>query len=193
MLSDKLGHRLDAYLYPPFKKLFGDRGNPHLLTLLGFFSMVIASGLLLKGSWRLAGVMIGLSGLFDLMDGVVARNRGKVTPFGGFFDSVMDRYSDLLLLLGLTGHYVQAGEKDLLILTFVVTIGIALIPYARAKAESLQISCHVGWMERAERLILLTAGALFNWMEPVLWILALLTHLTVLHRILHVWKALRKN
>ncbi len=193
MLSDKLGHRLDAYLYPPFKKLFGDRGNPHLLTLLGFFSMLIASGLLLKGSWRLAGVMIGLSGLFDLMDGVVARNQGKVTPFGGFFDSVMDRYSDLLLLLGLTGHYVQAGEKDLLILTFVVTIGIALIPYARAKAESLQISCHVGWMERAERLILLTAGALFNWMEPVLWILALLTHLTVLHRILHVWRALRKN
>lgn len=192
MLSDRLGHRLDTFLYPPFKKIFGRRGNPHLLTLLGFVSMAIASWLLWRGHWLLAGMLIILSGLFDLMDGVVARNLGKVTLFGGFLDSVMDRYSDLLLLLGLTLHYVGIGREDLVILTFVVAIGVALIPYARAKAESLQISCHVGWMERAERIILLAAGALFNWMEPILWILALLTHLTVLHRILHVWRAFQR-
>ncbi len=69
-------------------------------------------------------------------------------------------------------------------------MGTALIPYVRAKAETLQVPCTVGLMERAERMILLAAGALFQWMEPVLWILAILTHLTVLQRIYYVWKKL---
>ncbi len=190
MLSDRLGHRLDSYLYPLFKKIFGQRGNPNLLTLLGLLSTLIASGLILKGIWWMAGLAIILSGIFDLLDGVIARNLGKVTPFGGFFDSVVDRYSDLILLLALLLHYSRKGEDDLVILTSVVVVGTALIPYARARAESLQISCHIGLMERAERIILLSSGALFGWMEPMLWLLAILTHFTVLQRIYDVWKKL---
>ncbi|MDO9350076.1 MAG: CDP-alcohol phosphatidyltransferase family protein, partial [Deltaproteobacteria bacterium] len=106
MLSDRLGHRLDSYLYPPFKKIFGEKGNPNLFTLLGFFSTLAASWLILKGFWLSAGLVIILSGLFDLLDGVIARNLGKVTIFGSFFDSVMDRYSDLLFLLALSIHYL---------------------------------------------------------------------------------------
>lgn len=193
MLSDRLGHRLDSYLYPPFKKIFGEKGNPNLFTLLGFFSTLVASWLILKGFWLSAGLVIILSGLFDLLDGVVARNLGKVTIFGSFFDSVMDRYSDLLFLLALSIHYLREGDSGLVILTSVVAIGTALIPYVRAKAESLRISCHIGLMERAERIILLSLGALFNWMEPVLWILAILTHFTVLQRIYYVWRQLRVN
>jgi CDP-diacylglycerol--glycerol-3-phosphate 3-phosphatidyltransferase len=193
MLSDKLEHRLDSYLYPLFKKIFGDLGNPNLLTLLGFFSTLVASWLILKGFWLSAGLAIILSGLFDLLDGVIARNLGKVTIFGSFFDSVMDRYSDLLLLLALSIHYLREGNSGLVILTSVVAIGTALIPYVRAKAEALRISCHIGLMERAERIILLSLGALLNWMEPVLWILAILTHFTVLQRIYYVWKKLRAN
>ena len=193
MLSDRLGHRLDSYLYPPFKKIFGDLGNPNLLTLLGFFSTLVASWLILKGFWLSAGLVIILSGLFDLLDGVIARNLGKVTIFGSFFDSVMDRYSDLLFLLALSIHYLREGNSGLVILTSMVAIGTALIPYVRAKAESLRISCHIGLMERAERIILLSLGALLNWMEPVLWILAILTHFTVLHRIYYVWRQLRVN
>ena len=193
MLSDRLGHRLDSYLYPPFKKIFGEKGNPNLFTLLGFFSTLVASWLILKGFWLSAGLAIILSGLFDLLDGVVARNLGKVTIFGSFFDSVMDRYSDLLFLLALSIHYLREGNSGLVILTSMVAIGTALIPYVRAKAESLRISCHIGLMERAERIILLSLGALLNWMEPVLWILAILTHFTVLHRIYYVWRQLRVN
>lgn len=193
MLSDKLGHRLDSYLYPPFKKIFGGWGNPNLLTLLGFFSTLVASWLILRGHWFSAGLAIILSGLFDLLDGVIARNLGKVTVFGSFFDSVMDRYSDLLLLLAIGIHYLRNGEEGLVILTAVVTIGTALIPYVRAKAESLQIACHVGLMERAERIVLLALAALFNWMEPLLWVLAILTHLTVLHRTYYVWKKTRAD
>ena len=193
MLSDKLGHRLDSYLYLPFKKIFGGWGNPNLFTLLGFFSTLLASWLILKGFWLSAGLTIILSGLFDLLDGVIARNLGKATIFGSFFDSVMDRYSDLLLLLALSIHYLREENSGLVILTSVVAIGTVLIPYVRAKAESLQISCHLGLMERAERIILLSLGALLNWMEPVLWILAVLTHFTVLHRIYYVWKKMRVN
>ncbi len=190
MLSEKLGHRLDSYLYPPFKKIFGTRGNPNLLTLFGFFSTLLASYLILKGFWLGAGLAILLAGIFDLLDGVIARNLGKATLFGSFFDSVMDRYSDLLLLLALILHYLRKGEDHLVVLTSVVVIGTALIPYVRAKAESLQLSCRIGWMERAERIILLALGALLGWMEWILWILAILTHFTVLHRIYHVWKTL---
>jgi len=193
MLSDKLGHRLDSYLYPPFRKIFGEQGNPNLLTFLGFLSTLVAAGVIIQGTWILAGLMIVLSGLFDLLDGVIARNLRKVTRFGSFFDSVMDRYSDLLLMMALAIFYLNKGNASLVILSFVVAIGVALIPYVRAKAESLQLSCHVGLMERAERIILLSIGTLFNWMEPILWTLAILTHLTVLHRIYDVWKKLRAN
>jgi CDP-diacylglycerol--glycerol-3-phosphate 3-phosphatidyltransferase len=193
MLSDKLGHRLDPYLYYTFKKIFGEKGNPNLFTLLGFFSTLVASLLIVKGFWLLAGLSIILSGLFDLLDGAIARNLGKATVWGSFFDSVMDRYSDLLFLLALSIHYLREGNSGLVILTSMVAIGTALIPYVRAKAEALRISCHIGLMERAERIILLSLGALLNWMEPVLWILAILTHFTVLHRIYYVWRKTRDS
>jgi len=132
-----------------------------------------------------------LSGLFDLLDGVVARRFGKVTALGSFLDSVLDRYSDLLFLLALLIYYLRKGDPDLVLLTSIVSIGTVLIPYIRAKAESLQVPCNIGLMERAERMILLSIGTLFQWMVPVLWILAILTHFTALHRIYYVWKKLR--
>ena len=193
MLSNKLGHRLDPYLYNTFKKILGNQGNPNLFTFLGFLATLIASMLILKEYWLLAGLAIIFSGLFDLLDGVMARNLGKVTIFGGFFDSVMDRYSDLLFLLALMIHYLKKEETNLVILTFIVSIGTALIPYIRAKAEAIQIPCNIGFLERAERIILLSIGALLQWMEPILWILAILAHFTVLQRIYYVWKKIRNS
>ena len=193
MIGNKIGHRLDPFLYKVLSKLFGERGNPNSFTLMGFLATLIASIFILKEFWVAAGLMIILSGLFDLFDGVVARKSGKVTAFGGFLDSVLDRYSDLLVLLALLIYYLNKGNSALVILTFFVAIGTVLIPYVRAKAESIQIPCSVGLMERAERIILLSVGTLFQWMEPILWILAILTHFTVLHRIYYVWKKLRPS
>jgi CDP-diacylglycerol--glycerol-3-phosphate 3-phosphatidyltransferase len=193
MLGDRLGHRLDPFLYNAYTKLFGENGNPNLFTLLGFFSTLGASLLVLEGFWLFAGLFLIVSGLFDLLDGVIARNLGKATVFGSFFDSVMDRYSDLLFLLALIIHGLGEENAALVVLASVVAIGTALIPYVRAKAESLQIPCHTGLMERAERIILLSLGTLLNRIEPVLWILAVLTHVTVLQRIYHVWKKIRNS
>jgi CDP-diacylglycerol--glycerol-3-phosphate 3-phosphatidyltransferase len=191
MIGNKVGHRLDPWLYKALSKVFGKRGNPNSFTIMGFFATLIASALILKELWVAAGLMIILSGLLDLFDGVLARQLERVTLFGGFLDSVLDRYSDLLLLLALLIYYLGKGFPGLVVLTSVVSLGTILIPYVRAKAESLQIPCSVGLMERAERIILLSAGTLFQWMEPILWILAILTHFTVIHRIYYVWEKMR--
>jgi CDP-diacylglycerol--glycerol-3-phosphate 3-phosphatidyltransferase len=193
MIGNKIGHRLDPYINSVLKNIFGKRGNPNLFTLMGFFATLLACFLILKENWVLAGLAIILSGILDLFDGVVARNLGKVTAFGGFLDSVLDRYSDLFLLLALLIHYLKKGDPGLVVLTSFVSIGTVLIPYVRARAEASNVPCNVGLMERAERIILLSAGVLFGLMEPALWILAVLTHFTVLHRIYYVWKKLRPS
>ena len=191
MIGNKIGHRLDPYIYNLFKKIFGEHSNPNLFTLMGFFSTLFASFLILKEFWILAGLFIILSGILDLIDGVVARKLGKVTVYGGFLDSVLDRYSDLLLLLSLVIYYLKKGDPVLVILTSFVSMGTALIPYVRARAEAANVPCNIGLMERAERIILLSAGVLFGWMEVMLWVLAILTHFTVIQRIYYVWKKLR--
>jgi len=193
MISNRIGHRLDPYLYRAFHRVFGDRGNPNLFTVMGFLATLAASVLILKEFWFAAGWMIILSGVFDLFDGALARNLGKVTPFGGFLDSVLDRYSDLFLLLALLIYYLKRGDAQLVILASFVSIGTALISYTRARAEAARISCNIGLMERAERIILLSAGVLFDWIVPIFWMLAILTHFTVLQRIHYVWKKLNPS
>jgi len=193
MISSRIGHQLDPYLNYILRRIFGARGNPNSFTLMGFLATLAASCFILKGFWFWAGLAIILSGLFDLFDGVTARNLEKVTAFGGFLDSVLDRYSDLLLLLALLIYYLKKEDSDLVIVTSFVSIGTALIPYVRARAQAANITCNVGFMERAERIILLSAGTLFDCMEPILWTLAILTHFTVLHRIFYVWKRLRSS
>ena len=193
MIGNKIGHRLDPYLYNLFKNFFGEHSNPNLFTLMGFFSTLLGSFLILKECWILAGLFIVLSGVLDLIDGVVARKLGKVTAFGGFLDSVLDRYSDLLLLLSLLIYYLRKEDPVLVILTSFVSIGTALIPYVRAKAEAANVPCNIGLMERAERIILLSARALFDWIVPIFWMLAILTHFTVLQRIHYVWKKLNPS
>ncbi len=190
MIGDKIGHRLDPYLYSVLRIISVKQGNPNFFTFMGFLATLAASLLILKELWFFTGLAIILSGLFDLFDGVVARKLEKTSALGNFLDSVLDRYSDLLLLLAILIHYLRKEEPGFVLLTAFVSIGTALIPYVRAKAEALQVPCTVGFMERAERIILLAAGALFQWMEPVLWVLAILTHLTVLQRIHYVWKRL---
>ncbi len=191
MIGNKIGHRLDPFLFKIVLKVFGRYISPNIFTLIGFLINLIASYLVLTGRWFLAGLMIILSGLFDLFDGVAARNLNKVTNFGAFLDSVLDRYSDLLLLMGFIIYYLKLEEPGLVILTSIVSIGTILISYIRARAEALNVPCKVGLMERAERIILISIGTLFSIMEPILWIMAGLTHLTVLQRIYYVWRKLR--
>lgn len=192
MLSEKVGHRFDAILSRIARTLFGRNIHPHSLTLMGLAVNVGAGVCLGTGHWRSAGVLIIVAGLFDLMDGAVARTSNKATKFGGFLDSVIDRYSDILLLMGIIWHYAVRNEPGYTLLACIVLMGCILIPYSRAKAEAFLTHCNIGLMERAERTIFLAVGSLCNVMEPMLWCLAVLTHITVFQRIHHTWKEMQK-
>jgi CDP-diacylglycerol---glycerol-3-phosphate 3-phosphatidyltransferase len=156
--------------------------HPNVLTFLGLVINIGAAFLLAAGQFRWAGAVIIGAGLFDMVDGRVARETNRVTRFGGFFDSVLDRYSDLALLMGLLVWYGAINRPFYVVLTALVMTASVMISYTRARAENSIPKCKVGFMERPERVVLLIIGALFDRMAPVLWVIAVLGNLTVVHR-----------
>ncbi len=166
--------------------------HPNVLTLIGLVVNGVAAWILSRGEFLYAGLVILGAAVFDLTDGAVARNANKVTRFGGFLDSVMDRYSDLILLTGLLVYYAGINRFGYIVLTAVAMIGTVLVSYSRSRAENVIESCKVGFLERPERIVLIIIGALFNRMAPVLWVLAVLSNLTVIHRIVHTWRETRR-
>jgi len=164
------------------------RIHPNLLTLLGLVINIGAAVLFAKGLFFWAGLVVLFAGIFDMVDGEVARRTKRVTTFGAFFDSVIDRYSDLLLLLGLIHWYAKLDQLFYVALTGLVLIGSVMTSYTRARAESLIPQCKVGFLERPERIVLLIIGALFNRMAAVLWVMAILSNWTVSQRIWYTWR-----
>src|SRR5579862_6509214 len=166
--------------------------HPNVLTFLGLVINIGAAFLLAVGQMRWAGVVIIGAGLFDMVDGRVARETNRVTRFGGFFDSVLDRYSDLVLLMGLLVWYGSINRPFYVVLTALVMTASVMISYTRARAENSIPTCKVGFMERPERVVLVIIGALFDRMAPVLWVIAVLSNLTVVHRMIYTWQEARR-
>jgi CDP-diacylglycerol--glycerol-3-phosphate 3-phosphatidyltransferase len=164
------------------------RIHPNVLTFIGLLINAGAAWLLAVGQFRWAGAVILGAGLFDMVDGRVARATNRVTRFGGFFDSVLDRYSDLGLLVGLLVWYGSINRPPLVVLTAVAMMGSVMVSYTRARAETEIPTCKVGFMERPERVVLMIIGALFLKMPQVLWVIAVLANLTVLHRMIFTWQ-----
>jgi phosphatidylglycerophosphate synthase len=182
MISARLGHFLDKPLEPIAKHI---RITPNFFTVSGFVISTIAA-VSIPYNPRIGGVLILCGGVFDVLDGVVARTNGKVTDFGAFLDSVLDRYSDAFIFFAIAWYMFLQGETGGVILSLGSLIGAFIISYARARAEGLGMDCHTGIMERPERIILLAGACLTGYMLPVLWVLFVLTHVTVLQRIMHV-------
>ncbi|HBY63126.1 MAG TPA: CDP-alcohol phosphatidyltransferase family protein [Solibacterales bacterium] len=164
------------------------RIHPNVLTFIGLLINVWAAVLLGTGRFFAAGLVITGGAIFDMVDGRVARETNQVTRFGGFFDSVLDRYSDLALLMGLLVYYGSINRPFYVVLTAVVMTASVMVSYTRARAENTIPLCKVGFMERPERVVLIIIGALFNRMAPVLWVIAVLGNLTVVHRMIHTWQ-----
>jgi CDP-diacylglycerol--glycerol-3-phosphate 3-phosphatidyltransferase len=188
MLSRLIGRICKTLLDLIVAVLSSLRINPNLLTFIGFLITINAAVQLARGKFLEAGLIIILAGIFDILDGRVARITNSVTKFGAFFDSVLDRYSDIAIFLGLMINYCRGQRLNYMILSGVVLMGAVMTSYTRARAESLIPLCKVGFMERPERLVLLIIGALSNRMAPVLWIMAFFSNLTVIHRIAYTWK-----
>lgn len=187
MIGAKFGHFLDAPLSPILKRI---RIHPNIFTITGFIITAIAA-LVIPYNIRLGGLLILAGGLFDVLDGISARVNNKVTKFGAFLDSVLDRYSDAFLFLSVAWYLASKGEHNGAFLSLGTLVGAFLISYARARAEGLGQECKTGVMERPERIILLILATMTGWFTPILWIMFVLTHVTVLQRIYYVWKKMR--
>lgn len=166
--------------------------HPNVLTFLGLVINIWAAWLFSQGSFRWAGVVVIGAGLFDMVDGRVARASNQVTRFGGFFDSVLDRYSDLALFMGLLVYYASINRFFYIVLTAIVMTGSVMVSYSRARAECTIPKCKVGFLERPERVVLIIIGALFNKMAAVLWVTAIFSNLTVIHRMIYTFQECKR-
>jgi len=200
MLAERVGEALSA----PLERIvrFCARMSPDVLTITGLVlnggacaCFALAGGKDYRLPWLLqtGGLVAGVASVFDMLDGRVARQRGRGTAFGAFLDSTMDRYSDMLLYMGLLILYARVDNTRYMVLVWVAAFGSFMTSYARARAESLVPSCTVGLLELPERIVLIILGALLNRMVPVLWIVAVLSNLTALQRIVYAYVELKRG
>jgi CDP-diacylglycerol--glycerol-3-phosphate 3-phosphatidyltransferase len=196
--------RIEAALAPALSLAVRAVGrlDPNVLTVTGLALNGVACGLfafsggkdyLRADLLRWGGVVALVAGVFDVLDGRVARLRGRQTRFGAFLDSTMDRYSDMVLYMGLMILYARLDRTPSMVLVWVAAFGSFMTSYARARAESLIPRCTVGLLERPERLILLIAGALANRMVAALWIIAVLSNLTAVQRVVYTYLELKRG
>ena len=194
--TSAIGKACGVVLYKIVDGLALTRISPNVLTFVGLVINVIAALFFGFASadnnqprlFLYAGLVIIGAGIFDMVDGRVARATNQVTIFGAFFDSVIDRYSDVALFFGLLVYYARANRFFYVVLVAFVMISSVMVSYTRARAESLIPLCKVGFMERPERIVLVIIGALFNRMAPVLWVLSVLSLFTVIHRIRYTYE-----
>ena len=179
--------------------------SPNVLTVIGV-SLNVGCGLLFGLGWFFsAGIALIVANLFDMLDGQVARLSGRVTRFGGFLDSSLDRLSDMVVFVGLMVFYARDTEFHSTLNVFLAGAGLmgsVMVSYASARAESLIPKCDVGFLRRPERVVLFIIGALSthpgstnffaNRMPAVLWVLAIGSYWTFAHRMYHTWREINK-
>ena len=164
--------------------------HPNILTLIGVLINVGAATALGRGHFILAGVIMIVANIFDFIDGKVAHITGTVSQFGAFWDSTLDRFSDIALFLGLIYLYARMGRTDYVMVASLAMMFSIMTSYARARAESLIEKCKVGFMERPERIVLFMIGAFTNRMGAVLWVILILSIFTVADRIYYTYLVL---
>src|SRR5258706_2418143 len=167
--------------------------HPNALTLIGVLINVVAACALGVDRFLLAAVIMIVANIFDFIDGKVAQQTNTVSRFGAFWDSTLDRFSDIALFLGLIYLYARMGRTDYVMVASLAMMFSIMTSYARARAESLIEKCKVGFMERPERIVLFMIGAFTNRMAGVLWVILLLSILTVANRIYYTFLVLNKR
>jgi len=165
--------------------------SPNVLTFVGVLINVAAAWALAKGHFITAGVIMIVANIFDFIDGKVARETHAETKFGGFWDSVIDRFSDIALFIGLIYLYSTLRRTDYVMITALAMMFSIMTSYTRARAESLIAKCKVGFMERPERIVLFMIGAFTNRMAAVMWVIGVLSVFTVADRIIYTYRELR--
>lgn len=179
--------------------------SPNVLTVIGVTINVVCGVLFGFGEFFWAGIVLIVANLFDMLDGNVARLSGRVTKFGGFLDSSLDRLSDMVVFLGIIIFYASNTPLHSLLYVFLAGVGLmfsVMVSYTTARSEGFGVKANIGFLQRPERVVLLIIGALStfpdsdsyfaNRMPQVLWVLAIGSLWTFVHRMFYIWKEIRK-
>ncbi len=194
MISEPIGQAVRQYVLGVGRAFARLGVTPNMATLIGFGLNVIVALVLASGQPRVAGVLLLLASAFDMVDGAIARATGNFTTFGGFLDSTVDRYSEIVVYIGLL-VWLNTTDNDHLgsLLVLISAVGALMISYARARAEAIGYKASVGLVARPERVVLLAICLIFNVPLLALWILAVTTHVTAVWRMVHVWRVTRAD
>jgi CDP-diacylglycerol--glycerol-3-phosphate 3-phosphatidyltransferase len=189
MITDIISkERVRSLFLPVTKRLAATGISPNALTVIGFGLVLGSAAVLAAGYRQLGGVLFLLTTGFDLFDGAVAELINRKTKFGAFLDSNLDRFAEIAIYLAILFPYATAGKTLEVVLCYLAVTGSLMVSYARARAEGLGLSGEVGLFQRPERVILLGIGLILDLVVPVLVILAVLSYLTSLQRMAHVWR-----
>jgi CDP-diacylglycerol---glycerol-3-phosphate 3-phosphatidyltransferase len=179
-------------LFDPVARLLLRIGaRPNHLTVLGLGVSITAAYVFSVGRLRWGAALLAVAGLFDFFDGAVARLAGSDSDYGAFLDSVVDRYSDVAVLFGILVYYQQRSDTMGSALTMATLAGTIMTSYTKARAQSIGVRCDIGVVERPERLIALIAGAAFQLLTPIMALLAVLTNVTAIQRIIYTRRIAR--
>ncbi len=184
MLSERFGHVLDKPLTGLSSRI---KLHPNTITITGFF-IILLSSFIIPAYPFYGGIILCIGALFDMLDGIVARNRNLVSPFGAFLDSTLDRLSDALLFLSVAILFYLSSDMNYSLLSILSLIFSFLVSYTRARIEGLGGEGKIGIAERPERLIILIAGLITGYIKIAIWIILITTIITTFHRGYHAWK-----
>ena len=174
--------------------------NPNVLTTLGTILTIVGSIFFALSYLRLGGIFIVLGAVCDTMDGRIARDSDKKTNYGAFYDSVMDRYSEIIMFFGIAVHFVRSDSYWTSVAIFAAVGGSVMVSYVRARAEGLGFECNVGMMQRPERIAYISVGAIIGELPVInelflilaIWVIAILSNYTAIYRIVYVYKIAKK-
>ena len=189
-MIEKVKDDVVELLQPSTQYLVEKRFGPDALTMIGFGLNLVAAALFGLDYFRWAGLTVLLAGVFDLLDGQVARAGRNATTFGALLDSTTDRYSEIFIWFGIVVSFIRAGSLWTSSALFFALAGSLMVSYVRARAEGLGETCNVGFMQRPERVIAIGVGALVGevGLMVAVWVIAVLSNYTVLERVLYIWK-----
>lgn len=189
MISERIGQWVRQYMVHAGEWFARIGLTANMATLLGFLLNAGVAAVIASGHPRIGGVLLLVASAFDMVDGAIARATNSVSKFGGFFDSTLDRYSEIVVYVGLL-IWLNGTRDDHLgsLLVLIAATGALMISYARARAEAIGYGASVGLVARPERVVLLAICLIINQPLWALWILAVSTHLTAAWRIIHVWR-----
>lgn len=204
-----------SVINPVIKLMIKLHITPNVVTTLGFLGNIAATALFIMAARRMTvlpqdafcligwgGAVILFSGLFDMMDGRLARMGGLSSTFGALWDSTLDRYSELVSLFGICLVFLLSGDEWFWmgVVTFAAMVGSVMVSYVRARAEGLDIECKVGLMQRPERVVVTAVAAIVSGLTGDLWwlaggmlLIAVLANVTAFWRIAHCYKILNER